>query len=208
MCARAHTHTHTHTSQVKLAEFEFNFRLPFIRPKSTITVNIAQRKMKSIEKINWGAQLIKRHDISCPWSKFFSYASTAPSGLQPPHYWGSTITLRHTTLGGTPLDEWWARRRDLCRKLNAWRAFVTNPEGKKTSTINRPRYILQKEAGRVWTESSGLGKGQEEDSYENGKQPPASENYESFATIRGNACFPKRVLLHEVRQYSHHRKHL
>jgi hypothetical protein len=28
-------------------------------------------------------------------------------------FWGFTITLRHTTLGRTPLDEWPARRRDL-----------------------------------------------------------------------------------------------
>ena len=30
---------------------------------------------------------------------------TAPSGTGPPHYRGFTITLRHTTLGITPLDE-------------------------------------------------------------------------------------------------------
>jgi hypothetical protein len=36
---------------------------------------------------------------------FFFHASTAPSGLGPPHYRASTITLRHTTLGRTPLDE-------------------------------------------------------------------------------------------------------
>jgi len=28
-----------------------------------------------------------------------------PSGQGPPHYQGFTITLRHTTLGRTPLDE-------------------------------------------------------------------------------------------------------
>jgi hypothetical protein len=38
---------------------------------------------------------------------------TTPSGPGPPHYWGFTITLRHTTLGRTPPDEWSARRRDL-----------------------------------------------------------------------------------------------
>ena len=31
----------------------------------------------------------------------------------PPHYRGFVITLRHTTVGRTPLDEWSARRRDL-----------------------------------------------------------------------------------------------
>jgi hypothetical protein len=36
-----------------------------------------------------------------------------PSGPGLPHYPGCTITLRHTTLGSTPLDEWSARCRDL-----------------------------------------------------------------------------------------------
>jgi hypothetical protein len=36
-----------------------------------------------------------------------------PSGPAPPHYRPFTITLRHATLGRTPLDEWSALRRDL-----------------------------------------------------------------------------------------------
>jgi hypothetical protein len=40
--------------------------------------------------------------------------ATAPRGPGPPHYRGFTITFRHTTLGRTPLDEWSARRRDVC----------------------------------------------------------------------------------------------
>ena len=43
----------------------------------------------------------------------FYHGVTAPSGSRPPHYRGFTITLRHSTLGKTPLDEWSARRRDL-----------------------------------------------------------------------------------------------
>jgi hypothetical protein len=35
------------------------------------------------------------------------------SGPRPPPYRGITITLRHTTLGRTPLDEWSVLRRDL-----------------------------------------------------------------------------------------------
>jgi hypothetical protein len=35
----------------------------------------------------------------------FSNGSTAPRVRRPPHYRGFTITLRHTTLGRTPLDE-------------------------------------------------------------------------------------------------------
>ena len=35
------------------------------------------------------------------------------SGSGPPHFRGFAITLRHITLGRTPLDEWSARGRDL-----------------------------------------------------------------------------------------------
>ena len=47
---------------------------------------------------------------------FFYFAGATappPSGPGPPQYRGFTITLRYTTLGRTPLDEWSARRRDL-----------------------------------------------------------------------------------------------
>jgi hypothetical protein len=44
---------------------------------------------------------------------FLSNGSTTPSGPGPPHYRGFTITLRHTTLGRTPLDEGSARHTDL-----------------------------------------------------------------------------------------------
>jgi hypothetical protein len=37
----------------------------------------------------------------------------APSGPEPPQYRDFTITLRHTSLGRSPLDERSARRRDL-----------------------------------------------------------------------------------------------
>ena len=36
-----------------------------------------------------------------------------PDGPGPPHYRGSKITLRHATVGRTPLDERSAHRRDL-----------------------------------------------------------------------------------------------
>ena len=42
----------------------------------------------------------------------FFYGATAPSGPGSPHQ-GFTITLRHTTLGRTPLGEGPARRKDL-----------------------------------------------------------------------------------------------
>jgi hypothetical protein len=45
--------------------------------------------------------------------QYFFHSATAPSGPGPPHYGGFAITLRLTTLGRTPLDEWRTRRRDL-----------------------------------------------------------------------------------------------
>ena len=36
----------------------------------------------------------------------FLHGATGPSGPGPPHYRGFTITLRHTTVGRAPLDEW------------------------------------------------------------------------------------------------------
>jgi len=44
--------------------------------------------------------------------KFFYYGAIAPIGSRL-HNRGFTITLRHTTFGRTPLDEWTARRWDL-----------------------------------------------------------------------------------------------
>ena len=62
--------------------------------------------------------------FSCPSNRYkinharlFCFSSkipTAPSRPTPSHYRDFAITLRHTTLDKTPLDEWSARRRDLC----------------------------------------------------------------------------------------------
>jgi len=45
---------------------------------------------------------------------FFCHGATARSGPGPHHYKGFTITLKHTTHVRTSLNEWSARRRDLC----------------------------------------------------------------------------------------------
>ena len=44
---------------------------------------------------------------------FFYHGATAPSAPSHPHYRGFTITLRHITVGRTPLDEWSAGHGDL-----------------------------------------------------------------------------------------------
>jgi hypothetical protein len=48
-----------------------------------------------------------------PYNTFFFNGAIAPSGSRPSQFWGSWITLRHNTLGRTPLDEWSAHRTTL-----------------------------------------------------------------------------------------------
>jgi len=38
------------------------------------------------------------------FTSLFFHGATVPFGPRPPHYWGFTITLKHTTLGRIPLD--------------------------------------------------------------------------------------------------------
>ena len=46
-------------------------------------------------------------------AKFFFHVATAPSGPATSHCRGFTMTIRHTTLSRTPVDERSGRRRDL-----------------------------------------------------------------------------------------------
>jgi len=59
---------------------------------------------------------------------FFPQGATAPSGPGPPGCRGFAITLRHTALGRTPLDEWSARRRDFyLTKLSTYKRQTSTP---------------------------------------------------------------------------------
>ena len=69
---------------------------------------------------------------------FFVPGTTAPSRSGPPHYRSFTITLRHTALGSTPLDEWSARRWDL---------YLTSHNVYKETDVGVP--------ARIWTRNLG-----------------------------------------------------
>ena len=56
---------------------------------------------------------------------------SSPSGPWSPHYRGFTTTLRHTTLGGSPLDEWSAGIGDL---------YLTTHNTYKRHTCPRARF--------------------------------------------------------------------
>ena len=86
--------------------------------------------------------------IPAPYLWVFYHGATAPPlGPMPPHNQGFMITLRHTTVGRTPLDEWSARRRDLyltahkslAIDLNASGGFRTRNPSKRTTIAPRLR---------------------------------------------------------------------
>ena len=59
--------------------------------------------------------IVIRHHLYVGWFRlyFFPHGATAHNGPGPLHDRGFTITLGHTIFGGTPLEGWSARRRDL-----------------------------------------------------------------------------------------------
>ena len=58
------------------------------------------------------------------------HCATVCNGPGPPHYRDFTITLRLITLGGTPLDEWSARRKNLYLTThNSFRRETPLPSG-------------------------------------------------------------------------------
>jgi hypothetical protein len=84
-------------------------------------------------------------------SSFINFFPWSNSGSGSPRYRGFMITLRHTTLGRTPLDKWSSRRRDLhLTKHNAQkRQDIHGPGGirtripsKRAATVLR-QYRLQ-----------------------------------------------------------------
>jgi hypothetical protein len=55
--------------------------------------------------------------LQCNYWFLFPWRDS-PSGHRPPDLWISEITLRHTTLGRVPLDEWSARSTDTYLKTH------------------------------------------------------------------------------------------
>jgi len=81
-----------------------------LRPGPYIKPCLAHDAVRVENRILWR---ISRMSDPLRMILFFYHGATAPSGPRSPHYGRFMITLRYTTLGRTPLDESWARRRDL-----------------------------------------------------------------------------------------------
>ena len=94
------------------------------RPKAILNAKV---RFITSDDTDWGStprwtdyQLQSTYDLCFIFNEvlrliyvYTFHGATAPSGLGPPHCPGFKITLRHTTLSRTSLDEWSARRRDL-----------------------------------------------------------------------------------------------
>jgi hypothetical protein len=90
-----------------------------------------------------------RFNFRATFLYFSFHDSTTPNDPGPSHCPGFTITLRHTTLGRTPLDEWSARHRDLyltTRNTHKWhtstplarfQATIPASERLQTHTLDR-----------------------------------------------------------------------
>jgi hypothetical protein len=65
-----------------------------------------------VQRVRWSRAHFTVINEIFPVNNFFSCLNS-PRGPISPYCWGFEITLRHTTLGRTPLDEWLSRRRDL-----------------------------------------------------------------------------------------------
>ena len=88
-------------------------------------------------------------DFFLPWRN-------SPGGPRPPHYQGFTITLRHTTLCKTPLDERSSRRRDLYLTTHNthFRQISTPPTGFEPTipASERPQtHVLDRAATGIGT---------------------------------------------------------
>jgi hypothetical protein len=88
------------------------------------------------------------------FTSYFFLCSTAPFGPGYAHCRGFTITLRHLTCGRTPLEEWWARSRDLyLTTYNVLNRYLSPAEFEPAFPANeqRQRYGLDRSVTVIGT---------------------------------------------------------
>ena len=74
-----------------------------------VLLSAVQPYLSARNRIVWH----NKYTIFSEWNIFLLPWRNSPIEARPSRYRGFTITLRHTTLGRTPLDEWSPRLRDL-----------------------------------------------------------------------------------------------
>jgi hypothetical protein len=97
------SHPSTASKEKKLDTSTLYFLLP--TDLAAVKSYHTDLKGKTFELLNTfcGNQVVGR--LTYLYAMFFPHGATAPSAPGPPHYPDFTITLRHTTLGKTHLDE-------------------------------------------------------------------------------------------------------
>jgi hypothetical protein len=84
--------------------------------ENVIKLNLSTRKILIVWQSGsfiWWSVSCNLYNCVNELSISVSNGATAPGGPGPPQFRGFAITLKHTTLGRTPLDEWSARHWDL-----------------------------------------------------------------------------------------------
>ena len=79
--------------------------------------NVIRLPAFSVHRLLYQFQLNLQENMTARLNSF-PMMQQSPSGPGSPHYRDFTITLRHTTLGKTLLDEWSAQRRDIYLKTH------------------------------------------------------------------------------------------
>jgi hypothetical protein len=91
----------------------------YVTQEGTLIQQLAWAYLPSTVDTHWNSCCLRPvgADTKCWFVNTFCTplprGATAPCGPGPPRYWNYTITLTHTTLGSSPLDEWSERHRDL-----------------------------------------------------------------------------------------------
>jgi hypothetical protein len=80
-----------------------NTKAPARKPTSVSLFPLQKHKNPSWYRAR--SRILKAGFVKYDATLLFFPMAQQPSGPEPPHYRGFTITLRHATLGRTPLDE-------------------------------------------------------------------------------------------------------
>jgi hypothetical protein len=116
-CPHTHTHTHTHAYSLSLS-LSHTHTHTHSRTNTHSHTHTIDNLLQQLRNTRGLKHVIVFH------------GTTATSKPRPPHSWDFTITLRHTTLGRTPLDKWSACRRYIWQNTTLTHRHKSTPAGR------------------------------------------------------------------------------